>query len=64
MLGLFKVIIKVLEVIYKLDLLLNIKIYPVQYIIILEPVYRDIIILEPVYRDIKPLLYKIEIYRG
>ena len=36
-LGLFKFIAKILEVIYWLDLLAKIKIYLVQYIIILEP---------------------------
>ena len=34
--GLFKIINKVTEVIYRLDLLLKIKIYPVYYITILE----------------------------
>jgi len=40
--GLFKIIAKISEVIYKLDLLAKIKIYPVQHIIILELVYRDL----------------------
>ena len=53
-LGLFKIVVKVLEVIYKLDLLAKIKIYLVQYITILELAYRDI----------KLLLYKIDIYKG
>ena len=53
-LGLFKIAVKILEVIYKLDLLAKIKIYLVQYIIMLELVHRDI----------KLLLYKIDIYRG
>ncbi len=53
-LRLFRVIVKVLEIIYKLDLLAKMKIYLVQYIAILEPAYKDI----------KPLLYKIDIYRG
>ena len=39
---------------YRLNLLVRIKIYPIQHIIILEPVYRNI----------KPLVYKIDIYRG
>ena len=52
--GLFKIIKKILEVIYKLDLLLKIKIYPVQYITILEPAHSNI----------EPPLYKIDIYRG
>ena len=53
-LGLFKIIKKNLKVTYKLDLPLKIKIYPVQHIAILKPVYSDI----------KPLLYKIDTYRG
>ena len=39
--GLFKIINKVTEVIYRLDLLLKIKIYPVNYIAMLELVYRN-----------------------
>ena len=39
--GLFKIINKVIEVIYRLDLLLKIKIYPVHYITILELVYGN-----------------------
>ena len=39
--GLFKVINKVIEVSYRLDLLLKIKIYPVYYIVILKPVYKN-----------------------
>ena len=39
--GLFKIISKVTEVIYRLDLLLKIKIHPVYYIAILEPVYGN-----------------------
>jgi len=38
---------------YKLNLLAKIKIYPIQYIAILEPAYGDI----------KPLVYKADIYR-
>ena len=38
---LFKIISKVTEVRYKLDLLLKIKIHLVYYIAILEPVYGD-----------------------
>ena len=53
-LGLYKVIDKLLEVIYRLDLLVKIKIYLVQYIAILKPAIGKI----------KPLVYKIEIYRG
>jgi len=40
--GLFKIIVKILKVIYRLDLLAKIKIYPVQYIIMLELAYRDL----------------------
>ena len=39
--GLFKIINKVMEVLYKLDLLLKIKIYLVYYITILELAYRN-----------------------
>ena len=39
--GLFKIINKVIKVIYRLDLLLKIKIYPVYYITILKPVYGN-----------------------
>ena len=46
--GLFKIINKVTEVNYKLNLSLKIKIYPVYYITILKPVYRNY----------KPLVYK------
>ena len=38
--GPFKIINKVIEVIYKLNLLLKIKIYLVYYIAILELVYK------------------------
>ena len=38
---LFKIINKVMEVLYKLDLLLKIKIYLVYYITILELVYGN-----------------------
>ena len=37
--GLFKIINKITEVIYRLDLLLKIKIHLVYYIAILKPVY-------------------------
>ena len=43
-----------MEVNYKLDLLMKIKIYLVQYITMLEPVYREY----------KLLIYKVDIYRG
>ena len=39
--GLFKIINKVIEVLYRLDLLLKIKIYLVYYIAMLEPVYKN-----------------------
>ena len=39
--GPFKIISKVIEVIYRLDLLLKIKIYLVHYITILELVYKN-----------------------
>jgi hypothetical protein len=39
--GLFKIINKITEVLYRLDLLLKIKIYLVYYITMLEPVYRN-----------------------
>ena len=53
-LGPYKIKEKLLEVIYRLDLLAKIKIYPVQYIAILEPAAGEI----------KPLIYKMEMYRG
>jgi len=53
-LGLFKITAKILEVIYKLDLLKKTKIYLVQYIIILEPVYKDL----------ELLVYKVDIYKS
>ena len=43
-----------MEVNYKLNLLVRIKIYLVQYIAILELVYREY----------KPLIYKADIYKG
>ena len=46
--GLFKIINKVIEVIYRLNLLLKIKIYLVHHIAILELVYGNY----------KPLVYK------
>ena len=39
--GLFKIINKVIKVLYRLDLLLKIKIYLVYYITILKPVYGN-----------------------
>ena len=52
--GLFKIINKVMEVLYRLNLLLKLKIYPVYYIAILELVYRNH----------EPLIYKQDIYKG
>ena len=52
--GLFKIINKVIEVIYRLDLLLKIKIHPVYYIAILKPVYGNY----------KLLVYKQDTYKG
>ena len=52
--GLFKIINKVIEVSYRLDLLLKIKIYLIYYIAILELVYRNY----------KPLVYKQDTYKG
>jgi len=53
-LRLFIIIVKILEVIYRLNLLEKIKIYPIQYIIMLKLVYKSV----------KPLVYKVDIYRG
>ena len=39
--GLFKIINKIMEVIYRLDLLLKMKIYLVYHITMLEPVYKN-----------------------
>ena len=52
--GPFKIINKVTEVIYRLDLLLKIKIHLVYYIAMLEPVYRNH----------KLLVYKQDMYKG
>ena len=52
--GLFKIISKVIEVLYRLDLLLKMKIYLVYYITILEPVYRNY----------ELLVYKQDMYKG
>ena len=52
--GLFKIISKIMEVLYRLDLLLKIKIYLVYYITMLEPVYRNY----------KSLIYKQDMYKG
>ena len=52
--GLFKIISKIIKIIYKLDLLLKIKIHLVYYITMLELVYRNY----------KPLVYKQDTYKG
>jgi len=52
--GLFKIIERISEVIYRLDLLVKIKIYPTQYIIILELAHKDLVLL----------VYKKDTYRG
>ena len=52
--GLFKIINKIIEVLYRLDLLLKIKIHLVHYITILELVYKNY----------KPLVYKQDTYKG
>ena len=52
--GLFKIINKVIEVLYRLDLLLKIKIHLIYYIAILKPVYRNH----------ELLVYKQNIYKG
>ena len=52
--GPFKIINKVIKVLYRLDLLLKMKIHSVYYIAILESVYRNY----------EPLIYKQDIYKG
>jgi hypothetical protein len=52
--GLFKIINKVIKVIYRLDLLLKIKIHLVYYIAMLELVYKNY----------KPLIYEQDTYKG
>ena len=51
---LFKIISKVIEVLYRLDLLLKLKIYSVYYIAMLKLVHRNY----------KLLVYKQDIYKG
>ena len=53
-LGPFKIKQRILLVTYKLNLPAKIKIYPIQHIIILEPVHGNI----------KSPVYKADIYRG
>ena len=52
--GLFKIINKIIKVLYRLDLLLKIKIYLVYYIAMLKLVYGNY----------KPLVYKQDMYKG
>ena len=52
--GLFKIINKVIEVLYRLNLLLKIKIHLVYYITMLELVYKNY----------KLLVYKQNMYKG
>ena len=52
--GPFKIVVKFLEVIYRLDLPVKMKIYLIQYIIILKPAYGDLTLL----------VYKKDTYRG
>ena len=52
--GPFKIINKITEVLYRLNLLLKIKIHPVYYIAILEPAYGNY----------KLLVYKQDMYKG
>ena len=52
--GPFKILDKTSEVNYRLDLLERIKIYPVQYIAMLEPAHGET----------EPLVYKQDIYKG
>jgi len=53
-LGPFKIKQKISLVIYKLNLLAKMRIYPIQYITMLELAYGDV----------KPPVYKVDIYRG
>jgi len=52
--GLFKIKEKISEVMYRLDLLVKMKIYLVQHIIMLELAHRDLVLL----------VYKEDTYRG
>ena len=52
--GLFKIISKVMEVLYRLDLLLKIKIYLIYYIAILESAHGNY----------ELLIYKQDMYKG
>jgi len=52
--GLFKIVEKISEVIYRLNLPVKMKIYLIQYIIILELAYRNLVLL----------VYKEDTYKG
>jgi len=52
--GLFKITEKISEVTYRLNLPVKMKIYPVQYIIMLKPAHRDLV----------PPVYKEDTYKG
>jgi hypothetical protein len=49
----FRILRKITEINYKLDLLAKIKIYLVQYVAMLKPVYKNH----------KPPLYEVDIYK-
>jgi len=53
-LELFKILAKISNLTYKLDLLARMKIYPVQHIAMLKPAHRNI----------KPPVYKMETYKS
>ena len=53
-LGLFKIVIKILKVIYKLDLLNKMKIYLKWHIIIFKPIHKNL----------ELLVYKVNIYKS
>ena len=52
--GLFKIISKIIEVLYRLNLLLKMKIHPIYYIAMLKPVHKNHTLL----------VYKQDIYKG
>ena len=52
--GLFKIVEKISEVIYRLNLLAKMKIYPTQYIVMLELAHGDLVLL----------VYEEDTYRG
>jgi len=53
-LKLFKITAKILNLMYKLDLLTKMKIYLIQYIIMLKPAHGNV----------EPLIYKMEMYKN